>query len=326
MIEEHKHINYNPRKNDPSARGRANYTTHLSAVHKKWKAMPEQEQQTFEDRAAQEPERLHLPQPTIEEDHALEATSPWSIGSLVYPCAPATLRKIVQEMLPDGKQWVREAYVKCREAVEPEAIARCIVQNTETPLDLNSLRRHRTADATCFQAHPGLCVCDTNATSVRSFHQSLRSALQSFHLDPATSCGDALFLFCGYSRKADADRTQRRVQDHAVAHIAADHFEIAFLADEPDRRKGLNTFTRCHCRVDDEGKFNFGCHAGLVQTEEQTLDERVGHAFSKLLRERSKYWLCFLLAYQDLDEEFHVVRVCAFVLFCFLNCFHTKLA
>ena len=55
----------------------------------------------------------------------------------------------------------------------------------------------------------------------------------------------------------------------------------------------------------------------FVQTEEQTLDERVGHTFSKPLREGSTYWLCFLLAYQDLDEEFHVVRVCVFVYFVF---------
>ena len=72
-------------------------------------------------------------------------------------------------------------------------------------------------------------------------------------------------------------------------------------------------------------KLVFGCHAGLVQTEEQTLDERVGQAFSKLLRERSKYRICLLLAYQDLEEEFHVVRVRVFFLILFLM-FHTKLA
>ena len=139
----------------------------------------------------------------------------------------------------------------------PEAIASCMVRSTQPPLDLNKLRRHRNADATCFQAHPGLCVCDANATSIRSFHQSLRKALQTFKLDPVTARGEALFLFCGYRRKNDANRAQRRVQGGDVDNVSADEFEMAFLADEPERRKGLKVFTRCHFRVDDQRTFNF---------------------------------------------------------------------
>ena len=100
---------------------------------------------------------------------------------------------------------------------------------------------------------------------------------------------------------ADANKTRRRVQEDAVGGASADDFELAFLSDEPERRKGVKVFTRCHCRVDDEGMFNFGCHAGLVQTEEGTVDERVGHALPKLLRGRCKYWLCVRLSYEDVE-------------------------
>ena len=227
----------------------------------------------------------------------------------IYPCAAATLKKVVDEMLPDGKQWVREVYQGCREATEPEALGNCVVRQTQPPLDLDKLRRHRNADRTCFQAHPGLCISDPNATAICSFHNSLKKAMQTFKLNPATSCGEALFLFTGYRRKADADRAQRLVRDHAVDSVSGDDFEMVFLTDEPERRKQLKVYTRCHCRVDDQRRFHFGSHAGLVQTDEQTLDERVGHGFSKLLRDRCKYWLCFMLAYADVEEEFHVVKV-----------------
>ena len=96
--------------------------------------------------------------------------------------------------------------------------------------------------------------------------------------------------------------------------FSADEFELAFLSDERERRKGVKVFTRCHCRVDDWGIFHFGCHAGLLQTEEGTLDERVGHALPKFVRERCKYWLCCRLSYEDVETELHVVKA-----FCFLR-------
>ena len=206
-----------------------------------------------------------------------------------------------------GQQWVREMYEQCNASTNPPDIASCVSKRAESPLDLNKLRKHRNAEATCFQAHPGLCVCDANATSIKLCHESLRKAFNEFRLKPE-DCGEALFLFCGYRRKANANRIQRRAQEEAMENVSADEFELAFLSDEPERRKGLKVFTRCHCRVDGESTFHFGCHAGLVQTEEHTLDERVGHAFTKLLRERCKYWLCFRVSYEDVTTELHVVK------------------
>ena len=266
------------------------------------------EQQRYHDEANLEPLRVRLPQPTATEEHTAKSSSPWGLGSSVYPAAAESVKIIVQRMLPEGKQWVREAYEKVRDSTDPDGICNCIVQNTEPPLDLNKLRRHRNAEATCFQAHPGLCVCAENKSSIVAFHQLMRTALRSFNLSP-DACGDALFLFCGYRRKTHARRAERRFQEQDVENVSADEFELAFLSDEPDRRKGLKVFTRCHCRIDDEGRFNFGCHAGLVETAEHTLDERIGHGFSKLLRDRCRYWICFLVAYEDTEEELHVIKV-----------------
>ena len=300
-------------------RGQKNYNAHLQHVSRKWRNLGDAEKQQYHDAANLQPIPVDLPEPTLEDDHAVHPSSPWGLGSAVYPCAAGTLKAVVDEMLPHGQQWVRQMYQQCRDATEPDALANCVVKNTQPPLNLDRLRRQKAAAATCSRAHPGLCIRDPNATSIRSFHASLKKAMQTFKLDPATASGDALFLFAGYRRKTDADQAQRRVRRDAVDSVSADDFEMAFMTAEPERRKQLKVYARCHCRVDDQSRFHFGSHAGLVLTDDATLDEKIGHGFSKLLRDRRKYWLVFLLAYADLEEEFHVVKVLYCVLFCFCS-------
>ena len=265
------------------------------------------EKQPFLDRANLE--LLKLPQQAMATGILVNSASLCGLGSEVYPLAAEHLNRFVQELLPDGKQWVRQAYDACLQATAEDSMSKCIVRNSRPPIDLPKLRRQRKADATCNQEHPGLCICDSNASSIRSFHHSLNKAFQTFNLDHSTCCGEALFLFCGYKRKAHAEQARRRVQNLDVDHVAADEFELAFLSDEPERRKGLKVFTRVHCRIDAERRFNFGCHAGLVATTERTFDERVGQGFSKFLRDRCRYWLCFWVTYEDVETEFHVVKV-----------------
>ena len=261
-------------------RGQKNYNAHLQHVSRKWRNLGDAEKQQYHDAANLQPIPVDLPEPTLEDDHAVHPSSPWGLGSAVYPCAAGTLKAVVDEMLPHGQQWVRQMYQQCRDATEPDALANCVVKNTQPPLNLDRLRRQKAAAATCSRAHPGLCIRDPNATSIRSFHASLKKAMQTFKLDPATASGDALFLFAGYRRKTDADQAQRRVRRDAVDSVSADDFEMAFMTAEPERRKQLKVYARCHCRVDDQSRFHFGSHAGLVQTDDATLDEKIGHGFS----------------------------------------------
>ena len=145
-----------------------------------------------------------------------------------------------------------------------------------------------------------------NATSVIAFHACLVQAMRSLNLDPEKAPGAALFLFVGFRRKRDAEKAYLR---EPGGDITGDAFEIAFLADQPERHRGLNTFTRCQCITDDQRTFHFGSYASLVRTDSGVMDERVAFAFAKLLKGQSRYWCVHQLGYDDVVDEYHVVRV-----------------
>ena len=151
-----------------------------------------------------------------------------------------------------------------------------------------------------------MCESEVNATSAIAFHGCLVQAMRSFNLDPEKAPGAALFLFVGFRLKRDAEQAHQR---EPGGDITGDAFEMAFLTDQPERRRGLETFTRCQCAIDDQRTFHFGSYASLVRTDSGVMDERVAFAFAKLLRGQSRYWCVHQLGYDDVVDEYHVVRV-----------------
>ena len=265
--------------------------------------MTPEEQKPFNDRAELVPKPIdRLPPPSQVQLHAAHPQSPWGIGSRVYPCAAPTLQHMVHDILPDAKHWVQSAFARCMEMRGPDAVNDYIVHDTRAKLPMKRLLRNSKANQTCFEVHPGLCAMDPDASSIRSFHRSLGQAMKCFAITP----GETLFLFTGHRRKRDAERAYSR-QD--LARLEAEEFQMAFLADRPDRRCMWNTFTLCRCIIDDEHAFHCGTHARLIETESGTFDESVSFAFAGLLRRRCRYWCAHELVYLDVQHEFHTVKV-----------------
>ena len=167
------------------------------------------------------------------------------------------------------------------------------------------LRDKRKACETCWEAHPGVCVEDPNFTSIISLHAGLDRALKFFSIAPDDADGQALFFFAGYARKRDAEQMRNRP---VVDGITGNHFELAFLCDQPDRRRALRTWALCQFTIHEDDTFRIGSHTGLIQTDTRTLSESVSFAFAKHLRDKAKYWLVFNLVYEDLEDDLHVVK------------------
>ena len=283
-----------------------NYREFMSSLHAKWRTMTAAEKKPFQIRADRLPPRVAIP---VGPPNAPSTRTPWGLGTAEYPISSATLRATVDSLSPDGRQWLRSAYDNCFDMKGPDAVTNCVVVNTRPRLNLTGLRKKRVARQTCYQCHPGLCVQDDKCSSIKALHAGVAHAVKSFGLVPAAADGEALFLFAGYTHKANADRTLRRFSaDRIDEGISADSFELCFLSDQPDIRKSLMTWTRLQFAVT-EGVFHFGQHAGLMRSERMVLEEFVSYKFAKRLRDAAKYWVVFLIIYDDLPDEISVVKI-----------------
>ena len=92
--------------------------------------MTEEQKQPYARRAEfQEtlrPVRMHLPEENLE---AAQPMSPWGLGSLCYPCAPATVQKLVADILPHARPALRTSFEECVQAVSGDAdrVVDCVV-------------------------------------------------------------------------------------------------------------------------------------------------------------------------------------------------------
>ena len=289
-----------------SASGRDDYHTFMKSTHAQWRAMAAAQKQPFVTRAGRLALRARIP---VDPPNAPSTHSPWGLGTAEYPISSATLRATVDSLIPDGRQWLRTAFDRCFEMKEPDAVTRCVVANTRPRLDLPGLRKKRVARQTCYQCHPGLCIQDDKCTSIKALHAGVANAVKSFRLAPDAANGEALFLFAGYTHKANADRTLRRFSAERIDEgISAESFELCFLSDQPDIRKSWMTWTRLQFAVT-EGVFHFGQHAGLMRSDRMVLEEFVSYKLAKRLRDAAKYWVVFLLTYDDLPDELSVVKM-----------------
>ena len=246
------------------------------------------------------PVQIRVPEQDV---HARRADSPWSLGSSTYACSHEVVQKHVADILPDASPWLRSAFDRCMAASHDDAssVASCVVSRFEA-IDLQKVRAFQQAHRTCFDEHPGLCASDPSRTSILAFHAQMAKALSTLATGQGNVDGVSLYLFAGYRRLRDAEIAGRRVDDG----IKADTLSVAFVSDQPDRRRKLRTWTRC--RFVGETEFNWPQHVSLINTERQVLAECLSFEWAKRLRAVAKYYWIHELEYVDLVNEIHVVK------------------
>ena len=137
-----------------------------------------------------------------------------------------------------------------------------------------------------------------------AFHKRSACALHDIIGRRSDEDGSLLVLFSGYHHLRDARRALARADD---VHVEGEVFELALLADQPDRRRQLRTWTRCSFTQDD-GKFKFGQHIGLVHTFRLTFDAYWSHGWCMRLRAKAKHYIVHALAYDDVPGEPHAMK------------------
>ena len=176
--------------------------------------------------------------------------------------------------------------------------------------DQHGYAKFEKANRTCFEMHPGLCVSDPMYSSILSFHAELASAMQRLEVGPGNVDVTVVYLFAGYGRKRDAEAAGRRANGMT---IKADRFDVAWVSDQPERRRKWRTWTRC--RFVDGPEFNCPQHVGLINTARQSLDEFWSFSWAKRLRGACKYYRVHKLEYEDVEGEIHLVKAAELLLF-----------
>ena len=96
---------------------RQDYSLHLRAVHQEWRDMLDTDKASFEDEAqlAEEHRVPRLRLPSLD-PHETYNRTPFGFGSRQYPCSAPHLSSVINDMLPNAKKFLRNAYDACRAA------------------------------------------------------------------------------------------------------------------------------------------------------------------------------------------------------------------
>ena len=92
-------------------KGRGNYEAFLEATHKRWRSMTDAEREPWNCRAEALPKAM--PKINVDAEAVADGTSgqsAWGIGSSSYPCSSEVILQAVNELLPEGRTWLRRAY------------------------------------------------------------------------------------------------------------------------------------------------------------------------------------------------------------------------
>ena len=129
---------------------RQEYYIHLQAVHQEWRDMLDADKTVFEDEARLAEEhrvpRMHLPKV---DPHETFNRAPFGVGSRQYPCSAPHLSSAINDMLPEAKKFLRNAYEACRAAEKDlSRVAGVVVPDTELA-DVDALGRLCRAHRPC---------------------------------------------------------------------------------------------------------------------------------------------------------------------------------
>ena len=87
--------------------------------------------------------------------------SPWGLGAQSAPCSASHLSKIFEELVGDGKMWLRDIYYNLRKGVDSTCIG-CPVVSDSMPVNLSQAAKFRLRNLTCNEVTPGLCRQEPN--------------------------------------------------------------------------------------------------------------------------------------------------------------------
>ena len=289
--------------------GRLGFAKHLTTVHAEWRTMTDEQREAYEGQAthAEASRDLHIDKIEKDELDSLDA-SPWKMGAHCYSCCPSHLQTVVNELLPEASKSLRGAYDALAKIDDPSQVSSGIIVDTEL-MDAKKQARYRKKLETCFQKHPGLCTLDPLCAPAQKLNKNIFSAVSECGHSKALA-GTMLFLFSGYKRKREARRAQQQPLrlEGRVETVSGDSFALAWMSDQPDKRKRFQYFTHCDVVLSASSSFVLPSLATLQQDRECFVEES-GFALSKSLLSGAKYWMAHSVIYREVGTHLHTVEV-----------------
>ena len=211
----------------------------LSEGHAAWRRMSEDAKQPAlaRSRAAN---ALMLPSavlPALNDLNNVDqdcASSPWVLGSYCRPCSSQHLQNTVEALSPEqgGNLWLRNLADRVLELKDAALPSCTIICDTEILPDI-AVAKQRRKNRICWQCTPGLCKQEPGFIQIKQMRGMLTNTVSSFS---SLLCGESLFAFVGSQQ--DIEGSCGLWNNNAFSMFA-------FLTDEPDKRMGWKTFTKC---------------------------------------------------------------------------------
>lgn len=283
------------------------YRDTQKALHAQWRTMSDDEKKPYHDMAEQgfktdkRSQRMRKgkgQREKIDYDGQNDKT-PWQLGSVSRPCSTKMLRKVVGDLLPDAKHWLRQAYAKAVNITDASSGCCPFVDDSE-PFCLRSATKARLAQKTCFQRTPGLCASTPDFAKIKRFRSALTKTVSRFAKD--NTCHGELLLAFG----CKAGNCRPGTFAHEM--MSYRHCKFVFLSGEPDKRKSWKVFSCCQSRGD-ERIFPF---AVRLESRDGTFVEVTDYMLAAelyALHPTASSWNVYLLTYRDDPSRMSEVRV-----------------
>ena len=287
------------------------YRATQTRLHAEWAEMSEGDRKWYHDQAAQgfhTPRRAERaqrsakaqPEHTADLD-ASDDRSPWQMGSVSRPCSAPHMVKIIKELLPDGRRWLREAYSHALAITDPSASSCSVVDAAQT-FPLKDAAKVRLSQRTCFDRTPGVGCLTKDFRKIKRVRAAIIDAVGSI-AKPMKCLGELLLAFgCSRSRR-----------QHVHPMLTSRCLTFVFLSGEPDKRKKWKVFTSCkHSSALQADHLTFPFPIRLATTSEGTFVEQTDYMLAEELFKQDPdmaSWHVYVLSYHDICSDMAEVLI-----------------
>ena len=287
------------------------YRATQTRLHAEWAAMPEADRKWYRDRAAQgfltpkRAERANKNSKAKPECHgnldAADDRSPWQMGSVCRPCSAPHMVKIIKELLPDGRHWLREGYDRALTIKDPSASS-CSVVDASHNFPLTNAAKARLAQRTCFERTPGLCCLTKDFRKIKRFRSALTNVVG--RIAKSMQCHGELLWGFGCNRRGGQDV-------HPM--LTSRGLTFVFLSGSPDKRNKWKVFTCCKHGGQVQGdELTFPFPIRLATTPEGTFVEQTDYMLAEELfmqHPDMTSWHVYVLSYHDICSHMNEVLI-----------------